>query len=229
MYSWTLWEQLFLPNHALKYISHLLWLIAPKSVWSCPIVFFFISFVLAFRHTSSSQNPHAKPSGSWQTGVHPLLVTGWKKVLSLRRVPLKWKQNSPFHGDGSFFRTCISLLPVKGFCEFLHLKKIFLFLFIPTDMKVAIFYVPGLKTAEVLWIASHYRVSNPTQECEFYVSWNLHMIYILVVLPNLVFVSIRIDRRCCIFLILTFLKNLNHFWTVQLFKKKFFCNLRDLL
>ena len=38
MCSWTIWEQLFLPNQVSKYICRLRWLISLNSVWSYPVV-----------------------------------------------------------------------------------------------------------------------------------------------------------------------------------------------
>ena len=137
MSSWTIWEQLFVPNQVLKYISCLQWLISPNSGLSCPVVFSYC--LLRPVNSLIADTTHMRSPAIWQNRRATLLAVSWKKVHSVWRIAPKWEQLSPFRRDGSFFRACVTPLPVRSSWEFLHIFNFIFILFIlftPT-------YAPG--------------------------------------------------------------------------------------
>ena len=111
-----------LPDKVLKYTSHLRWLISTKSVWSCPVMFFFIILVSECPLASSRHNTHAKPPGIWQAE--------WKKKrrFSLMGIAIV---TSNFSCAGTVLFPCMRCPYFLGISAFLNLfyyiYSIFLF------------------------------------------------------------------------------------------------------
>ena len=83
MSSWTIWESSFFLNQAIKCVSRLRLFISPNSVWSCRVVSSFCFLRRVGSLAADTTHMRVKKTRKKKKKACYLLVSWWKKVLSV--------------------------------------------------------------------------------------------------------------------------------------------------